>query len=100
MKWSAFWTLSLSATCWALRQYPIALSPPTTIPLLGLGTWNLRDNTSEAVSFAIQIGYRHIDCAAIYGNEKEVGEGIRDGIEKAGIAREDVWITSKLWNNA
>ena len=72
-------------------------------PLLGFGTWNLKishENTTAAVSAAIQIGYRHIDCAAIYGNEKEVGKGINEGIRKSGIKRSDVWVTSKLWNNA
>ena len=72
-------------------------------PLLGFGTWNLKvdlKNTTDAVSAAIQIGYRHIDCAAIYGNEKAVGAGIRDGINEAGIARSDIWVTSKLWNTA
>lgn len=80
-----------------VRTQPLTLD---AIPLLGFGTWNLKEkNTSEAVSYAIQVGYRHIDCAAIYGNEEEVGKGIADGIKKAGIKREDIWITSKLWND-
>ena len=71
------------------------------IPLIGFGTWNLdRSNASDVVAAAIHAGYRHIDCAAIYGNEKEVGEGIRKGMKKAGIKRKEIWITSKLWNNA
>jgi len=69
------------------------------IPLLGFGTWNLKTNCTEAVSHAIQIGYRHIDCAAAYGNEKLVGAGIADGMKKTGLNREDLWITSKLWND-
>ncbi|KAH9825815.1 Aldo-keto reductase family 4 member C10 [Teratosphaeria destructans] len=70
------------------------------IPLLGYGTWNLKgENVSEAVSWAIQTGYRHIDGAAIYGNEKEVGKGIDDGLRKANLSREDIWVTSKLWND-
>ncbi|KAF7185500.1 putative oxidoreductase C26F1.07 [Pseudocercospora fuligena] len=68
--------------------------------LLGFGTWNLKEaNTSDAVSWAIQVGYRHIDCAAAYYNEEEVGKGIADGLAKAGLRREDIWITSKLWND-
>ncbi|EME85256.1 uncharacterized protein MYCFIDRAFT_133562 [Pseudocercospora fijiensis CIRAD86] len=68
--------------------------------LLGFGTWNLKEaNTSEAVSWAIQVGYRHIDCAAAYYNEEEVGKGIADGLAKTGLTREDLWITSKLWND-
>lgn len=70
------------------------------IPRIGFGTWNLdRSNASEAVVAAFKAGYRHIDCAAIYGNEKEVGRGIKDGAEAAGAKREEFWITSKLWND-
>lgn len=72
----------------------------TSIPALGFGTWNLdKSNASKAVSVALQTGYRHLDCAAIYGNEKEVGNGIKDGLETAGLHRSNVWITSKLWND-
>ena len=71
-----------------------------TIPLLGFGTWNLdRENASEAVSWAIQTGYRHIDCAAAYKNQDLVGKGVADGLKKTGLKREDLWITSKLWND-
>ncbi|KAK4541358.1 hypothetical protein LTR36_008116 [Oleoguttula mirabilis] len=84
-------------------QVPLQSTKPLTldtIPLLGYGTWNLKgDNISEAVSWAIQTGYRHIDCAAIYGNEDKVGPGIADGLLKTGLSREDIWVTSKLWND-
>ncbi|KAF2156716.1 Aldo/keto reductase [Myriangium duriaei CBS 260.36] len=71
-----------------------------TPPPFGFGTWNLKDkNASDAVSFAIQTGYRHIDAAAIYGNEKVVGAGIADGLKQADIRRSDIWVTSKLWND-
>ncbi len=71
-----------------------------SIPLLGFGTWNLdRSNATEAVSAAIQAGYRHIDCAAAYKNQDLVGKGIADGLAKTGLKREDLWITSKLWND-
>ena len=60
---------------------------------------NLKTNATEAVSWAIQTGYRHIDCAAAYGNEEKVGLGIREGLIKANLSREDIWVTSKLWNN-
>ncbi|KAK4986870.1 hypothetical protein LTR50_005001 [Elasticomyces elasticus] len=81
-------------------QIPIALSTLADIPLLGFGTWNLdRSNASEAVSLALRAGYRHIDGAAAYRNEDLVGKGIADGLAKAGLSREDVWITSKLWND-
>lgn len=82
------------------QQHPLSDSNHVYIPSLGFGTWNLdRSNASEAVSLAIQAGYRHIDCAAAYGNQKEVGVGIADGIQKARINRYDLWVTSKLWNN-
>ena len=68
------------------------------IPLLGFGTWNLK-NASDVVSDALQLGYKHFDCAAIYGNEKEVGRGIGQGLEKSGLDRQSIWVTSKLWNN-
>lgn len=105
--------LSLAAFAFAQNDGPAAQIPlePSTvlpsepltldaIPLLGFGTWNLKgENTSEAVSWAIQTGYRHIDCAAIYGNEELVGRGIADGLLKTGLSREDIWVTSKLWND-
>lgn len=50
-----------------------------------------------AVAHAIKVGYRHIDCAYVYGNEKEVGEGIKDGLAATGIPRSDLFITTKLW---
>ncbi|KAF4548760.1 Aldo-keto reductase-like protein 23 [Elsinoe fawcettii] len=78
------------------NNYPYLRQPP----LLGFGTWNLdRDNATEAVSYALQTGYRHIDCAAAYRNEKLVGKGIKDGLRKADLWREDIWVTSKLWND-
>ncbi|KAL8650080.1 MAG: hypothetical protein Q9210_004031 [Variospora velana] len=80
-------------------QQPLAVKP-STIPSLGFGTWNLdKSNVTQAVSAALQAGYRHLDCATIYGNQKEVGKGIADGLKKAGVNRTDVWITSKLWND-
>jgi diketogulonate reductase-like aldo/keto reductase len=72
------------------------------IPLLGFGTWNLRisdQNTTDAVAAAIETGYIHIDAAAAYSNQKPVGEGIAKGLKKAGKKRDDIWVTSKLWNN-
>ena len=102
--------LSLLALSGALTSALAILEPhsPLTakplsidqIPLLGFGTWNLKEaNTSEAVSWAIQVGYRHIDCAAAYYNQDQVGIGIKEGLQKTGLRREDLWITSKLWND-
>ena len=64
-----------------------------TIPVLGLGTWQLNDRTgSRVVEQALRLGYRHIDAALIYGNEKEVGEGLR----ASGVKREDIFVTTKV----
>lgn len=50
------------------------------------------------MKYAIDIGYRHFDCAWVYGNEKEIGEGIRDKIADGTVKRKDLFITTKLWN--
>ncbi|EXJ86910.1 alcohol dehydrogenase [Capronia epimyces CBS 606.96] len=69
-----------------------------SIPALGLGTWQSpAGQVRAAVSHAIKCGYRHIDCAYVYGNEQEVGEGIKDGMAAAGIARSELFVTTKLW---
>lgn len=70
------------------------------IPSIGLGTWKSKPGeVRDAVATALRAGYRHIDCAWIYGNEREVGEGLREVFEEGTLSREEVWITSKLWND-
>ena len=70
------------------------------IPLLGLGTWKMEEDVAErAVAEAIGMGYRHIDGAWIYLNEKGVGRGIAKGISNSNLERSDIWVTSKLWND-
>ncbi|KAA8324518.1 aldo/keto reductase [Leuconostoc carnosum] len=68
------------------------------IPVIGFGTWQSADGdvAYQAVKWALEAGYRHIDTAAIYGNEQSVGRAIKD----SGIAREDLFITTKLWNDS
>ena len=64
------------------------------IPLLGLGTWDIRgDVCKRIVEQALRLGYRHVDTAQAYENEREVGEGIR----KSGVPREQVFLTTKVW---
>ena len=71
------------------------------MPILGLGTWkSLPEKAGLAVEYALECGYRHIDCAAIYNNEKEIGQSFKRIFAKGNIKREEVFITSKLWNNS
>ncbi|KAG5445793.1 Aldose reductase [Clonorchis sinensis] len=89
------------------------LTPPLSelhdIPILGLGTWRVsiissvqqlqssRTAVGEAISVALATGYRHIDCAYLYGNEKEIGNALRSSMEHLGLKRDEMFIVSKLW---
>ncbi|MFD4929611.1 aldo/keto reductase [Peribacillus butanolivorans] len=70
------------------------------MPWFGLGVFKVEEGPElvNAVKVAIKHGYRSIDTAAIYGNEEGVGQGIREGLKEAGISREDLFVTSKVWN--
>lgn len=70
------------------------------MPLLGLGTWKSAPmDAHQAVLMAIKAGYRHIDCAHVYKNEKEIGEAFGEAFKKGWVKREELWVTSKLWND-
>jgi methylglyoxal/glyoxal reductase len=80
----------------ALTIPSLALRDGTRIPQIGLGVWQSGrgKSTVDAVAAALRVGYRHVDTAQAYGNEGEVGEAIR----ASGLKREDVFVTTKLWN--
>src|SRR5262249_36731383 len=72
------------------------------IPAIGLGTFGSDhvspERIADAVEGAISVGYRHFDCAPVYGNEKQIGV-VLDRLFDRGLRREELWITSKLWND-
>jgi aldehyde reductase len=77
----------------------VKLNDGSSIPIIGLGTWQSPPDGSlyRAVRGAIDNGYRHIDCAYAYENEEEVGRAINDAISESAVRREDLYIVSKLW---
>ena len=79
------------------------LSNGSKIPAVGIGTFGSdnydNDTVANAVKTAVRGGYRHIDCAAVYGNEAEMGKAIAELIAEGTVTREELWITSKVWND-
>lgn len=72
----------------------------SNIPLLGVGTFRLKDDEAyNSVTMALEIGFRHIDTAQIYGNEEAVGRAIKDAITNNVVARKDLYVTTKVWND-
>ncbi len=77
---------------------PTVVASGVEIPLLGFGTWQLEaDDARRMVREALRIGYRHIDTAWIYKNEKAVGDGIADSVAEGIVARDDIFVTTKIW---
>lgn len=69
------------------------------LPAIGMGLWKVEPaRAAECVYAAAQIGYRHFDSACDYGNEREVGNGLRDALLEKVCRRDELWVTSKLWN--
>ncbi len=84
-----------------MTRKQVTLNNGLDIPMLGLGTWkSKRDEVGQAVMTALELGYRHIDCATIYKNEQEVGVALQRAFTGRLLQRDQLWITSKLWNNA
>ena len=78
----------------------ILLNNDVEMPILGLGTWlSEPGEVYQAVRWAIKLGYKHIDCASIYGNQKEIGQALHDAIAEKDIKRDELFVTSKLWND-
>lgn len=84
-----------------MKDNIVILNNGIEMPRLGLGVFRVKDSSEliNAVKLAIKNGYRSIDGAAVYENEEAMGEGIRQGIKETGISREDLFITSKVWNS-
>ncbi|MCA9438334.1 MAG: aldo/keto reductase, partial [Candidatus Omnitrophica bacterium] len=82
-----------------VSETTLKLTSGRQLPTVGLGLWKIgRQAAADVVEQAIEIGYRHLDSACDYGNEAEVGEGIKRSLDSGAVKREDLWVTSKLWN--
>lgn len=79
----------------------VKLNDEVRVPVIGLGTWKANPGeVYQAIRWAIKLGYQHIDCAPIYGNEKEIGQALHDAMSEGDIRREDLFVVSKLWNDS
>jgi len=83
-----------------MAQKTITLSSGQTMPVVGMGVWRADPGViHNLILEAIKLGYRHFDCAADYGNEKEVGVALADAFKQGLVKREELFITTKLWNS-
>jgi alcohol dehydrogenase (NADP+) len=94
---------AMSAPPAATKLAPRCLMPIGSIPVIGMGTFGSdhvsHESVAEAVTGGAAAGYRHFDCASVYGNEKEIGVAFNQVIE-SGVERSELWITSKVWNDS
>ena len=80
-----------------MKVFPLANG--AAMPAVGYGCWKVgKDRAAELIEKVIRAGYRHIDGACDYANEAEVGEGIRRSVDAGVVKREELFVTSKLWN--
>ncbi|MGX9134644.1 aldo/keto reductase [Rummeliibacillus sp. JY-2-4R] len=84
-----------------MSEQTVSLNNGVKIPAVGYGTFRVKDSNelAEMVTLAIKEGYRHIDTAHIYGNEESVGRGIKKAIDEGIVTREELFVTSKVWND-
>jgi diketogulonate reductase-like aldo/keto reductase len=93
--------MSSSSAAAAAAQPYATLHTGAKIARVGLGTWRSPAGEVEAAVYeALKVGYRHLDCARVYSNEAEVGRGIARAIKDGFLKREELHVTSKIWNNA
>lgn len=79
----------------------VTLNTDAQMPVMGLGTFlSAAGTVYQAVRWAIKLGYKHIDCASVYGNEAEIGQALHDAFAEGDAKREELFITSKLWNDS
>lgn len=79
----------------------VTLNNDSKMPMVGLGTWKAAPGeVYQAVRWAIKVGYTHIDCAEIYDNQSEIGQALTDAVNEGDVKRENLFITSKLWNDS
>ena len=90
--------MSTNGSASSTEEKYITLTSGSKMPFVGLGLWKAETGLADIVEKAIDLGYRHLDSASDYFNEKQTGEGIERAINKGAVKREDLFITSKLWN--
>jgi D-xylose reductase len=82
-----------------MKSKSFKIASGDNLPAVGLGLWKVeRERAAATIEVAVQCGYRHFDCACDYGNEAEVGEDLQRVLQSGTCRREELWVTSKLWN--